>query len=92
MKYRDFTTTIMDDNWNIATDKNGMCSGERIEVTIEEAKELTSKAVKVKRMRYGWEVYVDYKGTKKSIFLRFGNKTTRSKDSIEDFIVKNWSE
>jgi len=85
MKFK-FMTIKIDDKQNTAVDKKGNCIWEYMELTLDAALEIITKAIKIKKFRYGFEVYL----ADKSIFFRFGNITTKVKDNVEDFIKKNW--
>lgn len=86
-----FSTALMNKEWKYVVDKKGiLVPCKRRELTLEEAKELISKAVEIERMNYGWNVNVVDNNKNLNIYFRFENVTTRSKESPEDFITKNW--
>ena len=58
--------------------------------TLQAALDLIDIAFKTKKSRYGFEVYINNKDANESVFFRFGNITTRERDSGSEFIKKNW--
>lgn len=85
-----FYGVIRDSKQNIKVDKDGICEGFTIKPTLEEALNIINKSYKIARSRYGFQIYIREDGLNKSIFFRFGNATTKKRDSAATFVRKNY--
>lgn len=56
------------------------------EFTLDQALRFVDVAVKIERAPYGFNVF----SKTESVFFRFGNATTRKRDTAESFLRKNW--
>lgn len=84
--------TLRNENWKYITDKKGLVIARDMRLTLEESLKLVSEAIKIERIKYGYKVFIIDKGENIALFFRFGNETTKTGESVEGFIRRNWGE
>ena len=87
---REVDVVLRNDKWKHEVDEKGLVQSFSLEIDFYEAIDLLRKATKVERSTYGYEVFVKDDEVYTSIFFRFGNEKTNSREHVESFIRRNW--
>lgn len=85
-----FSGAYRNDDWSIKTKIVGACKDivDSFEenLTAHELKKLCDKSVKVERFNYGYEIFYEENGFKKSLTVRFDNYTSSKRRSVYEHI------
>ncbi|MGM0183461.1 hypothetical protein IGK74_002426 [Enterococcus sp. AZ150] len=85
-----FFGNYCNDDWTIKTKTVGkyknIVDGFEAILTAEELKELCDKSVKVELFNYGYEIFYEENGFKKSLAIRFDNYTSSKRRTVYEHI------
>ena len=85
-----FFGNYCNDDWSIKTKTVGTCKDivDLFEenLTARELKKLCDKSVKVERFNYGYEIFYEENGFKKSLTIRFDNYTSSKMRTVYEHI------
>lgn len=89
----EFNGTILKKDWSYEFKpgtKDIVINNQQL-LTKEELLLLVSKSVKSRRAVYGYNIYyTDSDGVNKDLFIRFINETTKTKETVSEFIEKHF--
>lgn len=83
-----FSCVLCDEAFNLMLNTDRTLTSVDAELTIEEFKLFATNSPTVKRSQFGYTTF-GYIGEKPvELFIRFGNETTRTKESVYDYIER----
>lgn len=81
-----FSCVLCDKDFNQKLNANRTLTSVDAEFTIEEFRVFASKSPFIKRRQFGYETFGYVNEKPVELFIRFGNETTSSKETVYDFI------